>query len=51
MLSNSYHIMLKNYNTVICCVRNLICCVKLDDICFAMYLSNEMRGWGQPRIS
>ena len=25
---------------MICCVRNLICCVKLDNICIAMYFSD-----------
>jgi len=30
----------KECNTMICCVRNLICCAKLDNIWIAMYFSD-----------
>jgi len=30
----------KDYKTVICRVRNLMCCVKLDNMCIAMYFSD-----------
>ena len=38
MLHNNCHMLLKDYNTIICCVRNLIS-VKLDTICIATYFS------------
>jgi len=41
MLSNSFYMLLKEYNTVICCVRNLIYCVKLGNICIVAYFSDE----------
>jgi len=30
----------KDYKIVICCVRNLICCLTLDNICIATYFSD-----------
>jgi len=48
MLSNNFHMLFKDYNTVICCVRNLICCVKLDNICIAKIPAKK---WGDTEIA
>jgi len=41
MLSNSYHMLLKDYITVIFYIINLICCVTLDNICIALYFPDD----------
>jgi len=40
MLSGNFHMLSKECITMICCVRNLICCAKLDNIWIAMYFSD-----------
>ena len=40
MLSGNFRMLSKDCNTMIWCVRNLICCVKLDNIWIAMYFSD-----------
>jgi len=34
MLSNNFYMLSKDNNTMMCCLRDLICCVKLDNIFF-----------------
>jgi len=41
MLLSIYNMLLIDHNTVMCCVRNVICCVKLDNIWTAMFFSDE----------
>jgi len=56
MLSNNFHLF-KDYNTMMCCVRNLICCVILDNIWIATCFSDDWEGmwyfWdsGSPNLS
>jgi len=42
-LSKFFHKLSKEWNTMICCVRNLICCAQLDNIWIAMYFSDKTR--------
>ena len=46
MLLSTWNMLLNDYNTVICFVRNVKCCTKLDNIWKSMYFSNP----SEPRV-